>query len=130
MKRNLIITFALAFVTALVAAGSALAKDNPGPLTGTWSCQAKGGSQGDTPFTLYLQQNGENVDGSVSSPMGSTEFSSATFKGDTLEIHIDSPDGDYILTAKLDKDTLSSGTWAHGDDKGTWEGKKQPAGSQ
>ncbi len=58
-------------------------------MTGTWECQAKGGSQGDMPFTLYLQQNEENVDGSVSSPLGSTRISSGTFKGDTLEIHID-----------------------------------------
>ena len=62
------------------------------------------------PFTLYLQQNGENVTEAFLRPSASAEFSSGTFKGDTLEIHIDSPDGDYILTAKLDKDTLSSGT--------------------
>ena len=129
MKRNLIMIFTLAFVTALLVAGLALAKDNPGPITGTWSCQAKGGSQGDTPFTLYLQQNGENVDGSVSSPLGDTSISSGTFKGDTLEIHIDSPDGEYVLIAKLDKGALS-GTWTMSTDKGTWEGKKQAADSK
>lgn len=124
MKRNLIFTSVFIGIMALFVAGAAPAADKEAPLTGTWSCLAKGGSQGDMPFTLYLQQEGENVDGSVSSPLGQTSLSSGTFKGDTLEIHINSPDGEYVLNAKLDKGALS-GTWAINADKGTWDGKRQ-----
>jgi hypothetical protein len=124
MKRNLILVFTLGCIALLLVQGLALGKDKEGPLTGTWTCQSKGGSEGDMPFTLNLQQTEDKVDGSVSSPLGGTLISSGSFKGDTLEIHIDSPDGDYVLMAKFDKGGLS-GTWAHNDDKGTWEGKKE-----
>jgi hypothetical protein len=95
-------------------------------MTGTWDCQAHGGSQGDMAFTLYLQQNKETVDGSVSSPIGGTEISSGTFKKNMLEIHIDTPQGNYVLMAKFSKGKLS-GTWSADNDKGVWEGKKQVA---
>jgi hypothetical protein len=128
MKRSL--TIILIGLAVLLVAGLTIAKDNEGPVTGTWTCQAHGAPQGDTPFTLSLQQTGEKVDGSVSSPMGGTDISSGTFKGDTLEIHIDTDNADYVLVAKLDKDSLS-GTWSNGgNDKGTWEGKKQGPASK
>jgi hypothetical protein len=41
-------------------------------------------------------------------------------------IHIDTPDGNYLLLAKFDKGTLS-GTWSKNEDKGTWEGKRAAA---
>ncbi|MFZ0961017.1 MAG: hypothetical protein WAO35_08935 [Terriglobia bacterium] len=125
MKRSLSLT--LIGVAVLLAVGVAIAKDKEGPITGTWNCQAKGGPEGDMPFTLYLQQNEESVDGSVDSPLGSTQISSGTFKGNTLEIHIESPGGTYVLVGKLNKGTLS-GTFSRDDgSKGTWEGKKQEA---
>jgi hypothetical protein len=125
MKRN-IVFYVFVSITLSVLASMAIANDKEGPVTGTWDCQSKGGPQGDMPFTLSLEQSGENVDGSVSSPIGGTQISSGSFKSNTLEIHIDSPDGSYVLVAKYDKDTLS-GTWSIGNDKGTWEGKKQAA---
>lgn len=114
-------------------AGSGVAKEKKpktGPLTGTWECMSHGASRGDMPFTLYLDQNKEVVTGSVSSPLGGTDLSSATFKRKMLEIHIDSPQGNYVIMGKLKKGELS-GTWSvdTGAEKGTWEGKKtvQPA---
>ena len=124
MKRNLIFSSVLIGIVALFVSGVAPAADKAAPLTGTWSCLAKGGTDGDLPFTLYLQQDGANIDGSVSSPHGDTSISSGSFKDDTLEIHIDSPNGEYILIAKLDKGALS-GTWTINANKGTWDGKKQ-----
>ncbi len=126
MKRNLI--FIPIFTAVLFTAGWAIAKEKEGPLTGTWTCQAKGGPEGDMAFTLYLEQTAENVDGSVSSPIGSARISSGTFKGGTLEIHINADDSSYILIAKFDKGALS-GTWTHESDKGTWEGKKEAENS-
>ena len=73
----------LTFSGSLIAAAN---KPKPGPLTGTWECMSHGGSQGDMPFTLYLEQDKEVVTGSVSSPMGGTELTSATFKKKTLEL--------------------------------------------
>jgi hypothetical protein len=104
-------------------------KDKKGVMTGTWDCQAHGGSQGDMAFTLYLQQNKETVDGSISSPIGGTQISSGTFKRNMLEIHLDTPQGAYVLMAKLEKGKLS-GTWSSDNDKGIWEAKKRAGGSQ
>jgi len=128
MKKVALVSL-FAMGTMLFVGMSLAAAPDEGPITGTWECQAKGGSQGDTPFTLYLTQKGETVEGSVSSPMGGTQITSATFKDNTLEIHIDSDDANYVLSAKLDKGVLT-GTWANGDDKGTWEGKKQAEGGK
>jgi hypothetical protein len=113
----------------LGGAATLSAKDKqpkPGPLTGTWECQSHGSSQGDMPFTLTLEQIGETVTGSVESPMGGTGISSATFKKKMLEIHIDTSNGSYLLTAKFNKGKLS-GEWSHDPEKGTWEGSKQAA---
>jgi hypothetical protein len=127
MKRSLIAVGICLMV--LCVASFALAKDKkpkPGPITGTWECTAHGSSQGDMPFTLYLEQAKEDVTGSVSSPMGGTQISSGTYKKKVLEIHIDAPQTTYRLTAKLKKGQLT-GEWSGDTEKGTWEGKKQPA---
>ena len=98
-------------------------KDQPGPLSGTWECMSHGGPQGDTPFTLVLQQTGETVTGSVSSPMGGTEIASASFINKILQIHIDTDQANYVLTAKLKNGKLS-GNWSDQSQRGTWEGSK------
>jgi hypothetical protein len=96
-----------------------------GPLTGTWQCTAHGGSNGDIGFTLYLTQDNDSVTGSVSSPLGDTDISTATFKDGRLEIHINGGDTNYVLSATLDNGQLSDGEWSSdGGEKGTWEGKK------
>lgn len=114
-------------VSLLTLVALAPAKDHkakPGPLTGTWECMAHGGQQGDIPFTLLLDQAGETVTGSVSSPMGGTEISAASYKNKTLNIEIDTPDGSYVLTAKLKQGKLI-GDWSNQSQKGTWQGNKQ-----
>jgi hypothetical protein len=118
-------------LTLLSLAASAQArqkKPKPGPLTGTWECLSRGGSQGDLPFTLTLEQTGETVTGSVESPMGGTEITSATFKKKNLEIHIDTPQGNYLLTARRKKGKLT-GEWTHDPEKGTWEGSMKASGA-
>lgn len=118
----IVLTLSLAFA-ATFAQGQAK-KPKPGPLTGTWECTAHGGSQGDMPFTLYLEQTKDTLTGSVSSPMGGTEISAGTMKKNDVEIHIDTPQGNYQLTGKLKKGELS-GKWSSDTENGTWEGKKQ-----
>jgi hypothetical protein len=101
------------FLTLLMAASMGMAKDKKVTLTGTWDCQSHGGTMGDMAFTLVLQQSKQNkemVDGSVNSPIGGTDISSGTFRKNMLEIHIDSPQGAYILLGKLEKGKLS-GSW-------------------
>jgi hypothetical protein len=78
------------------------------------------------PFTLYLEQNKEVVTGSVSSPIGGTQITSASFKKKVLDIQIDTPQGNYHITGKLKKGQLS-GEFSAETEKGTWEGKKQAA---
>ncbi|HET7842260.1 MAG TPA: hypothetical protein VFM21_11665 [Terriglobia bacterium] len=122
--------FAVLGILLIAGVASTSAKEKkakPGPLTGTWECQSHGSSQGDMPFTLSLEQTGENVTGSVESPMGGAPISSATFtKKKNLEIHIDTPNGTYLLTATVKKGKLA-GEWTHDPEKGTWEGSKKAA---
>ena len=124
-------TSSVGIALALVAlANLALAatedKSKSGPLTGSWECTSHGGGheEGDTPFTLDLEQDGEKVTGSVSSPQGGMEITSATFKDNLLEIHLDTPDGNYVLKATLKEGQLKGDTTLDGNPKGTWEGKK------
>ena len=131
MKRTscaLLITLAAAAVTTIALAADS--KPKPGPLTGTWECTSHGGPNGDMAFTLTLEQTGETVTGSVSSPIGSTDLSESTFKKNKLEIHIDGGEAKYLLTGTYKKGDLS-GEWSTDSDlKGTWEGKKSPETSK
>jgi hypothetical protein len=125
MKR--VVTLAGICLLSLSAAGllfGADKKPKPGPLTGTWECTAHGLEQGDMPFTLTLEQSQQDITGSVSSPMGGTEITSGTFKNKAVEIHINTPQGNYTITGKLKKDQLSGDWSSDNDQKGTWEGKK------
>lgn len=125
MKR--ILTSLAICIAVVFFAATCLAKDKkpkPGPITGTWECTSHGGAQGDMPFTLYLEQAKEVVTGSVSSPMGGTDITSASYKKKMLEIHIDTTNGNYVVMGKLKSGQLS-GTWSlDASEKGTWEGKK------
>ena len=126
MKRNLFIGLCVAVLcTAIPGAG----KERKGPMAGTWDCQAEGGSQGNISFTLFLTQNKEMVDGTISSPMGGTQISSGTFHKKMLEIHLDTPQGNYILMGKYEKGTLA-GNWSSDTEKGTWTGKKKAVTGQ
>ena len=111
-------------LAVLFTAAAGMGKDKKGPMTGTWDCHAKGGSHGDMDFTLFLQQNKEMVDGTISSPIGGTQISSGTFHRKMLEIHLDTPEGNYILMATYKKGLLE-GNWSSDNEKGTWTGKKK-----
>jgi hypothetical protein len=132
MKRNTVIfTLALATLAFAVAAVAQEKKAAGGPVAGTWQCTAHGGPNGDLPFTLYLEQDGQTVTGSVSAPQGDTDIASATFSGGKLEIHINGGDENYTLTAKLEGGALTGGEWStDGGEKGTWDGKKGEAPAQ
>ena len=124
MKRMLAlagVVFVLMCITTSAPAGEK--KSSSGKLAGTWDCMSHGSSQGDMPFTLYLEQNKEEVTGSVSSPIGGTQISSGSFKKNTLDIQIMAPSTTYTLTGKLKKGQLA-GTWSSDSEKGSWEGKK------
>lgn len=126
IPKNVAVCVALACLSAAPPCVARSKNSKPGPLTGTWTCVSHGRPEGDVPFTLYLEQTGEIVTGTVSSSQGSTELNSADFKKGELELHIDSPDGEYLLTAKLHKGQLT-GQWSFQNNKGPWEGKKEPA---
>jgi hypothetical protein len=116
----------LILMCGLMLVSPAAAKDKKVPLSGTWDCQSHGGNIGETAFTLYLQQSKqdkESVDGTVSSPIGGGQISSGTYRSGMLEVHVDSPQGAYILMARMEKGKLS-GTWSTDSDKGTWDGTK------
>jgi hypothetical protein len=126
MKRSaILLSVVLGLLWAVTFALSADKKPKPGPVTGTWECMSHGGAQGDMPFTLYLEQDKDVVTGSASAPIGSAAITSASFKNKLLEVHIDTPQGNYVVMGKLQKSQLS-GTWSVDTtgEKGTWEGKK------
>lgn len=124
--KQILMAMTLVLISLSVLLAGAEKKPKPGPLTGTWECMSHGSSRGDMAFTLYLEQSKEVVTGSVSSPIGGTEITSASFKNKLLEIHIDTPEGNYVVMGKLNKGQLS-GTWSvDTGEKGTWEGKKSP----
>ncbi len=126
MKRTLSLVAVCLVILCLAASMQGKDKQpKPGRMTGTWECTSHGSSQGDMPFTLYLEQMGDAVTGSVSSPIGGTEITSATFKKKKLDIRLETPNGTYVLSAKLKKGQLS-GEWSHdGGESGMWEGKRQ-----
>jgi hypothetical protein len=128
MKRAISSVGVVLALVALASLALAATEDKPksGPVTGSWECTSHGGGheEGDTPFTLDLEQDGEKVTGSVSSPQGGMEITSATFKDNLLEIHLDTPDGNYVLKATLKEGQLKGDTTLDGNPKGTWEGKK------
>jgi hypothetical protein len=128
MKRVLTsLSVCLAIVCFASVGAAKEKKPKPGPITGTWECTSHGSAQGDMPFTLYLEQSKEVVTGSVSSPMGGTDITSASIKRKMLEIHIDTSQGNYVVMGKLKSGQLS-GTWSlDAGEKGTWEGKKAAA---
>ena len=125
MKMRQMVSFVLCL--AVVAGAATLhgseKKPKPGPLAGTWECTAHGGAQGDMPFTLYLEQTKDTLTGSVSSPMGGTQISAGTVKKTDIEIHFDTPQGNYQLTGRLKKGELS-GKWSSDTESGMWEGRK------
>ncbi len=119
------------FLLAAIGTAISMAQEKPskpGPITGVWSCLSHGGPQGDSNFTLDLQQDGEKISGSVDSPQGGMEITSGTFKEDTLEIHLDTPERNYVLTARLKDGQLTGAITIDGKEPGgIWEGKKAPA---
>ncbi len=122
MKRVLILIGIC--LTVLLAASWGMAKDKKMGLSGTWSCVAHGGAQGDMAFTLSLQQSKELVDGSITSPLGATQISSGALRRNELELHFDLPQGSYTLMGRLEKGKIT-GAWSLDTDKGSWEGTKQ-----
>lgn len=99
-------------------------KTNTSPIVGTWNCVAHGAKEGDLPFTLYLEQSGDQFTGSVSASQGSTDLSSVSFKDNQLKITIDTDEHNYVLTATF-ADGKLAGEWELDSQKqGSWEGKK------
>ena len=126
MNRKLACTAAMLVVLLAVTPVWTRGKPN---VTGTWTCQATGGTQGAGAFTLVLEQSKENVDGTITSPLGTTQVTSGTFRHQMLELHFDLPQGNYTLMAKWEKGKLS-GTWSLDTDKGLWEGSRQSGGGR
>ncbi len=94
------------------------------PLTGTWECVAHGDPNGDIPFKLHMQQDGEGISGWASAPQGSANLSSASFADNHLKMEIDTDEDQYALTATLKAGKLAGAWQRNGQQMGTWEGKK------
>jgi hypothetical protein len=129
MKKQNLVALGI-FVLAMAVAGAAWAQGksaDAGPITGTWDCSSHGGDQGDSKFSLTLEQDGEKVTGSVDSPQGGMDITSGTFKDNKLEIRLETPQGNYVLSAELKDGELSGNVTLDDKAQGTWEGKKEAA---
>lgn len=116
------------FLFATIGTAFSLAQEKPStprPITGTWTCLSHGGADGDSNFTLDLQQDGEKVSGSIDSPQGGMDITSGTFKDDTLEIDLDTPQGSYVIKGKLKDGQLTGNVTLDAKPHATWEGKKE-----
>ena len=100
------------------------AKDS-NSLAGTWECVAHLNGEDDIPFTMTLEQKDDVITGSIATHEGDLEVKSGSFKGGTLEIHLETPEAKYAVTGKFDGDQLK-GQWSKDPDGmgGNWEGKR------
>lgn len=128
-KHTLILSVCLALgCLPILVAGAANAQVS---LNGAWQCVSHGGDQGNMPFTLTFEQNGQDISGHVSSQLGDADFSNGTFKNNHLHFEIQGDSDSYNLNADY-KDGKLTGTWSTSvsGHKGTWEGHKAPASNQ
>ena len=128
MKR--ILTSVAVCLAVLCLASLGVAKEKkpkPGKLAGTWECISHGSSQGDMPFTLYLEHTKEIVSGSVSSPMGGTQITSASYKKKSAGNPHRHTNGQLPLDREAQEESTERGVVCHSGEKGTWEGKRAAA---
>jgi Cupin len=98
-------------------------RPDAGPLSGSWEGILYG-FQGDSPFAFYFHQNQRELTGVFSLQWGGAAITSATFKNNILELHIDTPLGNFLFSGRLNQETLS-GEWSTDTGlKGTWKMKK------
>ena len=129
MKKQMEVALGI-FVLAMATGAAAWAQEKSskaGPITGTWDCTSHGGEQGDTKFSLTLEQDGEKVTGSVDSAQGGMDITSGTFKDDKLEIRLETPQGNYVISGVLKDGEISGDVTLDDKPAGKWEGKKEAA---
>jgi hypothetical protein len=126
MKRPLIVVASCLAILCLAAFSMAADQNaKPGKLTGSWEGTATNAQQEEFDITLQLVQNGEVITGSISSPDGSADISSGSFRNNKLEVRIETSDAAYTVTGNLRDDVLS-GQWSSDTgEKGTWHAKKK-----
>jgi len=121
-------------VASVKGTGAGKEKAETASLTGVWQCVAHGSSEGDVPFTLTLEQDGENVTGTIATADGELPIASGSFKNRALEIHSETEEARYLVTGELEAGQLK-GHWSKtakpgagdnqgGNQEGQWEGKR------
>lgn len=127
MKKHSLIILAVCVALGCLPILAAGASTEPVNLSGTWQCVSHGGDQGNMPFTLTFEQNGQDISGHVSSQLGDADFSDGAFKNNHLHFVIQGAGDSYDLNADY-KDGKLTGTWSTSasGQKGTWEGEKAP----
>ena len=119
----------LAGLLLLMAGAACVALGNgkeraSGPLTGTWDCVAHSSLQNDVSFTLDLKQDGEDIAGKFVNSTGEYPLTSASYRKNALEFHVDAPDGKYVARGRLTHGQLS-GHWSKSQEaEGGWECQK------
>ncbi|HYF15426.1 MAG TPA: PDZ domain-containing protein [Phycisphaerales bacterium] len=103
------------------------------PISGTWDAESKfNDPQPNRPaeiaFTLKLTLKGDDVSGTVTSPMGSGDVS-GTFDKESGELRISLKVGEQSvnLTGKVVGEKVE-GTWTAGDQDGTWSASRAAKG--
>jgi hypothetical protein len=124
MKRIMMAAVVLCALV-LVASQTALAQ-KPANFAGEWELTMEG-RQGPVTQTLKLEQNGDKVKGTLSSPRGETPVE-GTVKGNQISFTVkrETPRGEMVVeyTGTLEGDTIK-GTMGGGQFSREWTAKKK-----
>lgn len=124
MKR--IMMAAVALCALVLVAGQAALAQKPANFAGEWELTMEG-RQGPVTQTLKLEQNGDKVKGTLSSPRGETPVE-GTVKGNQISFTVkrETPRGEMVVeyTGTLEGDTIK-GTMGGGQFSREWTAKKK-----
>lgn len=124
MKR--IMMAAVALCALVLVAGQAALAQKPANFAGEWELTMEG-RQGPVTQTLKLEQNGDKVKGTLSSPRGETPVE-GTVKGNQISFTVkrETPRGEMVIeyTGTLEGDTIK-GTMGGGQFSREWTAKKK-----
>lgn len=123
-KTMLRVVMAVVVVLAFVAVG--MAQEKPASVAGKWEVTSEG-RQGPQTSTLTLEQDGENLKGTMAGPRGETPVTGA-IKGKSITIVVkrQTPNGEFTQEYKGTVDGSSmKGTVERGERTIEWTAKKQ-----
>lgn len=100
MKTRVVLSVVVAFALAVLLVGVTRAADEPAKVAGKWEMTSEG-RQGPTTRNMTIEQDGEKIKGTLSSPRGDQEFT-GTVKGKNISftVKFQTPNGERTIEYK------------------------------